>query len=159
VAVLRLHATPTGHVSKGSYSCVRGMYVLQRSMCLKAPNLREGCVPTYTTFGAVIPHCLFRSLLVGQRRGSVGLEKPYTLPKLSGKDQPLSRLYCCIYRRRYALRCCVRLTSDLINFGDKDDQYGFLVATSPKAVYGGPSIQRIASLFSITRCCCHCALE
>src|SRR5829696_135909 len=35
VAVLRLHAASTGHVTKAAYSCVRGMYVRCDTKCRK----------------------------------------------------------------------------------------------------------------------------
>src|SRR5215211_3482748 len=45
VAVLRLHAASTGHVTKPAYSCVRGMYVRcgtkGRQSTKEAPNFRE----------------------------------------------------------------------------------------------------------------------
>src|SRR5215212_11023217 len=41
VAVLRPHAASAGHVTKAAYSCVREGYVLQRSMCSRAPRKRR----------------------------------------------------------------------------------------------------------------------
>jgi hypothetical protein len=36
VAVLRLHAATTGHVTMAAYSCLRGVYVRQGTKCLRA---------------------------------------------------------------------------------------------------------------------------
>jgi hypothetical protein len=41
VAVLRLHAASTGHVTKAAYSYVRGMYVRQGTKHVRAPKKRR----------------------------------------------------------------------------------------------------------------------
>src|SRR5215208_5932313 len=41
VAVLRLHAASTGHVTKPAYSCVRGMYVRCGTKVVRVPRKRR----------------------------------------------------------------------------------------------------------------------
>jgi hypothetical protein len=40
VAVLHPHAASASHATKTPYSCLRAMYVLQSSMCSRAPRKR-----------------------------------------------------------------------------------------------------------------------
>jgi hypothetical protein len=39
--VLRLHVASAGHVTREAYSWIREVYVLQRSMCSRAPRKRS----------------------------------------------------------------------------------------------------------------------
>src|SRR5215204_2387557 len=41
VAVLRLHAAPVGHATNAAYSCLRAVYVLQGTKCVRAPRKRR----------------------------------------------------------------------------------------------------------------------
>jgi hypothetical protein len=48
VAVLRLHAASTGHVTTGAYSCMREMYRLQSTK--EAPNFGESVTAKFAEF-------------------------------------------------------------------------------------------------------------
>src|SRR5215216_6188817 len=49
VAVLRLHAASTGHVTKPAYSCVRGMYVRCGTKVVRVPRKLQSLTNTSTS--------------------------------------------------------------------------------------------------------------
>src|SRR5215208_7535918 len=49
VAVLRLHAASTGHVTKPAYSCVRGMYVRWGTKVVRVPRKLRTSENYYST--------------------------------------------------------------------------------------------------------------
>jgi hypothetical protein len=66
VAVLRLHAASTGHVTKAAYSCLRGVYVRHVTKCARTP--RNGRISEN-------PECELRRIYIPRTRVNKGRKK------------------------------------------------------------------------------------